>query len=231
METNYNNERRLFKTECKIMSYDEYLNSKYNAPFVDIGHFEGMIYKSDIKIWLNGSVTMEVENGELRLYAATNCYDFSTFIIDVIHKARFIMLKYALDEFTYNSFVSSIKYLFETTVPDNIVLRINHRFTEEVNIPITNDKRDLKLLMNNANIPEYCAYPLVKYTSSNNSVFYITKNGNVVVDSTCTVHFDEFEKVMKIASLVHRLVMVLPGVDVKHSRYFNELIDLISEKQ
>ena len=230
METNYNNERRLFKTVCKIMSYDEYLNSKYNAPFVDIGHFEGMIYKSDIKIWLNGSVTIEVENGEFRLYAATNCYDFTTFIIDVIHKARFIMSKYALDEFTYNSFVSSIKYLFETTVPDNIVLRINHRFTEETNIPITNDKRDLRQLINMVDIPEYCAYPLVKYTSSSNNVFYISKNGNVVVDSACTVQFDEFEKVMKIASLVHRLVMVLPGVDVEHSQSLNELINLISEK-
>ena len=231
METNYNNERQFFKTACKIMSYDEYINSKYNVPFVDIGHFEGMIYKSDIKIWLNDSVTMEVKNGEFKLYAATNCYDFTSFIIDAIHKAKYMMLKYALDEFTYNSFASSIKYLFETVVPDNIVSCINHRFTEEVNIPITNDKRDLKLLMNNANIPEYCAYPLVKYTSSNNSVFYITKNGNVVVDSDCTIQFDEFEKVMKMASLFSNLVMELSGVDVKHSRYFNELIDLISEKQ
>ena len=72
--------------------------------------------------------------------------------------------------------------------------------------------------------------PMLKYTSGN-GVFYILRNGNVVVNSTCTVQFDEFEKIMEMASLLRNYVsMIINDSKDEWPRYFNELINLISEK-
>lgn len=40
MEAIYKSEKRLFGTACKIMQYNDYLDSKHHVPFVDIGHFK-----------------------------------------------------------------------------------------------------------------------------------------------------------------------------------------------
>nr|DAX92052.1 MAG TPA: hypothetical protein [Caudoviricetes sp.] len=229
METNYSNGRQLFKTGCKVMSYNEYLNSKNLIPFVDIGHFEGDEYKSDIKIWLNESVTMEA-NGEFKVYRWFNCNDFASFIVSIIYQIRYIKSNYLLDEFTYSCFASSIKCLFEVAVPDDIISWRNHSFTEETNIPIINGKKDLDLLSDMVNIPCNCEIPLVKYTSPNNSIFYIIRDGNIVVDNTYNVQFDEFEKIIKMTSLIQGVVNDLYHIDAEHSQYLDDLINLISEK-
>ena len=237
MEAIYKSEKRLFGTACKIMQYNDYLDSKHHVPFVDIGHFEEREYKSDIGIWLNGHVTMEAEIGELKAYVPFECIEFTSFIISIIHEVRYIISKGRLDEFTYNSFASSIKYLFDRIIPDNIVSYRNVTFVD-INVPITNDKKDLERLVDTIHISGNSLYPfgnhlqpLVKYTSSNNGVFYILKSGNVAVEDNCIVSFDEFEKIMKMASLL-RLYINMEMFDIKdgRSQYFDELINLISEK-
>ena len=239
METIYKSEKRLFGTACKVMQYNDYLNSKQHGhvPFVDIGHFEEREYKSDIRIWLNGYVTMEAEIGELKAYVPFECIEFTSFIVSIIHQAKYIISKDSLDEFTYNSFTSSIKYLFDRVIPDNIVSYRNVTFAD-IDIPITNDKKDLKQLVDIIYKPGSLLYPfgnhlqpLVKYTSSNKAVFYILKSGNVVVEGPYIVSFNVFEKIMKMASLL-RLYINTEIFNNKNGRsqYFDNLINLISEK-
>ena len=226
-----NIERHVFLTACKVMHYNDYRDRKHNVPFVDIGYFEGKTYKSDIKIWLNRHVTIETEIGELKTYTPFECQEFTSFIISTIHQAKYIISKGLLDEFTYNSLTSSIGYLFSRVVFNHIVSYRNLNIGEDVDIPITNDKRDLEQLLDIINTSKSYLDPLVKYTSPSNSVFYILRSGNVVVEGTYIVPFDEFEKVMKMASLLQRYVVLqMNNIKDESSRYFDDLINLISEK-
>ena len=237
MEAIYKSEKRLFGTACKIMQYNDYLDSKHHVPFVDIGHFEEREYKSDIGIWLKGHVTMEAEIGELKAYIPFECIEFTSFIVSIIHEAKYIISKGRLDEFTYNSFASSIKCLFDRVIPDNIVSYRNVTFAD-VDIPITNDKKDLERLGDIIYEPGSLLYPfgnhlqpLVKYTSSDKAVFYILKSGNVVVEGPYIVSFDEFEKIMEMASLLWLYINTeIFNIKDGRSQYLDELINLISEK-
>ena len=225
-----NNGGCILLTACKVMHYNDYLDPKHFVPFVDIGHSKGKEYKSDIKIWLNGQVTIETEIGEVKVYTPFECQEFTTFIIDTIHKAKYIMSKRLLDEFTYNSFASSIRYLFDRVAPEHIVSYRDLNIGEDADIPITNDKEDLEQLLDTINMSRNYLDPFVKYTSPNKAVFYILKSGNVVVEGTYTVQLDEFEKVMKMASLLQGCVnMHIFNIKAARSRYFDELINLISE--
>ena len=128
-------------------------------------------------------------------------------------------------------FLTACKVMHYRVVFNHIVSYRNLNIGEDVDIPITNDKRDLEQLLDIINTSKSYLDPLVKYTSPSNSVFYILRSGNVVVEGTYIVPFDEFEKVMKMASLLQRYV-VLQMNDIKDesSRYFDDLINLISEK-
>lgn len=234
METKCNIERNFFKTACKVMNYNEYRAADPSVPFTDIGHLEGKEYKSDIKIWITGSVTMEAENDAFKTYEPFECNEFTSFIVSIIHKAKYIVSKgfLDLDEFTYNSLVGSIKYLFEKVVPYEIASYDSHPFINDADIPITNDKADLDQLNNLIDTMTERAFlcPVLKYTT-NNSVFYILRSGNVIVNSTYTVQFDEFEKIMEMSSLLRNYVsMIINDSKDEWPRYFNELINLISEK-
>lgn len=232
METKRNIERKFFKTVCKVMSYNEYIATDHTIPFTNIGHLEGKEYKSDIKIWINGSVTMEAENNTFKTYKPFECNEFTAFIISTISKAKYIVSKGLLDEFTYNSLAGSIKYLFEKVIPYEITPYDSQPFIKDTDIPIANDKADLDQLINLIDTMTMKAFltPMLKYTSGN-GVFYILRNGNVVVNSTCTVQFDEFEKIMEMASLLRNYVsMIINDSKDEWPRYFNELINLISEK-
>ena len=109
METKCNIERNFFKTVCRVMNYNEYLTADHPVPFTDIGHLEGNEYKSDIKIWLNGIVTIEAENDTFKTYEPFECNEFTSFIVSTIHKAKYIVSKGLLDEFTYNSFAVKVR--------------------------------------------------------------------------------------------------------------------------
>jgi len=231
METKCNIERNFFKTACKVMSYNEYLTADYPVPFTDIGHLEGNEYKSDIKIWLNGIVTMEAENDTFKTYEPFECNEFTSFIVSTIHKAKYIVSKGLLDEFTYNSFADSIKYLFEKVVPYEIASYDSHPFIKDTDIPIINDKANLDQLIDMMDTMTKKSFltPVLKYVSNNN-VFYILRSGNVVVNSTCTVRFNEFERIMEISSLLKNCIsMIIIDDKDEWSRYFNDLVNLISE--
>nr|DAR95108.1 MAG TPA: hypothetical protein [Caudoviricetes sp.] len=231
METKCNIERNFFKTVCRVMNYNEYLTADYPVPFTDIGHLEGNEYKSDIKIWLNGTVTMEAENDTFKTYEPFECNEFTSFIISTIHKAKYIVSKGLLDEFTYNSFADSIKYLFEKVVPYEIASYDSHPFIKDTDIPIINDKANLDQLIDLIDTMTKKSFltPVLKYISNNN-VFYILRSGNVVVNSTCTVRFNEFGRIMEISSLLKNCIsMIIIDDKDEWSRYFNDLVNLISE--
>ena len=127
--------------------------------------------------------------------------------------------------------------MFDRVIPDNIVSYRNVTFAD-VDIPITNDKKDLERLGDIIYRPGSLLYqfgnhlqPLVKYTSSDKAVFYILKSGNVVVEGPYIVSFDEFEKIMEMASLLWLYINTeIFNIKDGRSRYFDELINLISEK-
>ena len=175
---------------------------------------------------------MEAENNTFKTYKPFECNEFTAFIISTISKAKYIVSKGLLDEFTYNSLAGSIKYLFEKVILYEITPYDSQPFIKDTDIPIANDKADLDQLINLIDTMTMKAFltPMLKYTSGN-GVFYILRNGNVVVNSTCTVQFDEFEKIMEMASLLRNYVsMIINDSKDEWPRYFNELINLISEK-
>jgi hypothetical protein len=231
METNCGNERKVFRTECRVMTYEDYLKKDLSIPFVDIGHFEGSKqFKSDISIWLDGTVRMETENGSLKLYRPFWCTEFTSFIVCNLYKAKYIMMKDALDEFTYKSFAASIKNLAKSCVPYEIVScgRISYD-EKEIKIPFTKDGYDLKLL-ERLILVGIELQPMAKYVASNGSIFYIRRNGNIMVDKSCTVSFDEFDKIMYISSLVETYItMVVNDIKETRSDCLEKLMSIISE--
>ena len=232
METNCGNERRVFRTECRVMGYKDYLKKDLSIPFVDIGHFEGSKqFKSDISIWLDGTVKMEVENGSLKLYRPFWCTEFTSFIVCNLYKAKYIMMKDALDEFTYKSFAASIRILAKECVPYEIVScgRISYD-EKDIKIPFTKDGYDLKLL-ERLILVGIELHPMAKYVASNGSVFYIRRNGNIMVDKSCTVSFDEFDKIMYLSSLVNTYIdLTINDIKETRSDCLEKLMSLISEK-
>ena len=232
METNYRDERKVFRTECRVMTYEDYLKKDLSIPFVDIGHFEGSkLFKSDISIWLDGTVRMEVENGSLKLYRPFWCLDFSSFIVSTLYKAKYIMMKDSLDEFTYKSFAASIINLAKVCLPCEIVSCGKISYDEKgIKIPFTKDGYDLKLL-ERLILVDIELQPMAKYVASNGSVFYIRRNGNIMVDKSCTVSFDEFDKIMYLSSLVDTYIdLTINDIKETRSECLEKLMSLISEK-
>lgn len=232
METNCGNERRVFRTECRVMRYEDYLKKDLSIPFVDIGHFEGSKqFKSDISIWLDGTVKMEVENGSLKLYRPFWCGEFTSFMLCNMYKAKYIMMKDSLDEFTYKSFAASIRNLAKACVPYEIVSCGRISYDEKcIKIPFTKDGYDLKLL-ERLILVSIELQPMAKYVASNGSVFYIRINGNIMVDKSCTVSFDEFDKIMYLSSLVNTYInLTINDIKETRSEYLEKLMSLISEK-
>lgn len=232
METNCNNERRTFRTECRVMTYEDYLKRDLSIPFVDIGHFEGSKqFKSDISIWLDGTVKMEVENGSLKLYRPFWCGEFTSFMVCNMYKAKYIMMKDSLDEFTYKSFAASIRNLAKACVPYEIVSCGRISYDEKcIKIPFTKDGYDLKLL-ERLILVGIELQPMAKYVASNGSVFYIRRNGNIMVDKSCTVSFDEFDKIMYLSSLVNTYInLTINDIKETRSEYLEKLMSIISEK-
>lgn len=231
METNYRDERKVFRTECRVMTYEDYLKKDLSIPFVDIGHFEGSkLFKSDISIWLDGTVRMEVENGSLKLYRPFWCIDFTSFIVCNLYKAKYIMMKDSLDEFTYKSFAVSIRNLAKECVPYEIVSCGRISYDEKgIKIPFTKDGYDLKLL-ERLILVGIELQPMAKYVASNGSVFYIRKNGNIMVDKSCTVSFDEFDKIMYLSSLVDTYIdLTINDIKETRSDCLEKLMSIISE--
>lgn len=232
METNYRDERKVFRTECRVMSYEDYLKKDLSIPFVDIGHFEGSKqFKSDISIWLDGTVRMEVENGSLKLYRPFWCGEFTSFMVCNMYKAKYIMMKDSLDEFTYKSFAASIRNLAKACVPYEIVSCGRISYDEKcIKIPFTKDGYDLKLL-ERLILVSIELQPMAKYVASNGSVFYIRINGNIMVDKSCTVSFDEFDKIMYLSSLVNTYInLTINDIKETRSEYLEKLMSIISEK-
>lgn len=231
METNCGNERRVFRTECRVMGYEDYLKKDLSIPFVDIGHFEGSKqFKSDISIWLDGTVRMEVENGSLKLYKPFWCGEFTSFMVCNMYKAKYIMMKDSLDEFTYKSFAASIRFLAKECVPYEIVScgRISYD-EKDIKIPFTKDGYDLKLL-ERLILVGIELQPMAKYVASNGSVFYIRRNGNIMVDKLCTVSFDEFDKIMYLSSLVSTYInLTINDIKETRSECLERLMSIISE--
>lgn len=232
METNCNNERRVFRTECRVMTYEDYLKKDLSIPFVDIGHFEGSKqFKSDISIWLDGTVRIEVENGSLKLYKPFWCGEFTSFMVCNMYKAKYIMMKDSLDEFTYKSFAASIRNLAKECVPYEIVScgRISYD-EKDIKIPFTKDGYDLKLL-ERLILVGIELQPMAKYVASNGSVFYIRRNGNIMVDKSCKVSFDEFDKIMYLSSLVNTYInLTINDIKETRSECLEKLMSIISEK-
>lgn len=232
METNYRDERKVFRTECRVMTYEDYLKKDLSIPFVDIGHFEGSKqFKSDISIWLDGTVKMEVENGSLKLYRPFWCLEFTSFIVSTLYKAKYIMMKDSLDEFTYKSFAASIRNLARACLPCEIVSCGKISYDEKcIKIPFTKDGYDLKLL-EQLILVGIELQPMAKYVASNGSVFYIRRNGNIMVDKSCTVSFDEFDKIMYLSSLVDTYIdLTINDIKETRSECLDKLMSLISEK-
>lgn len=232
METNCGNERRVFRTECRVMGYKDYLKKDLSIPFVDIGHFEGSkMFKSDISIWLDGTVRMEVENGSLKLYRPFWCIEFTSFIVCNLYKAKYIMMKDSLDEFTYKSFAASIRNLAKVCLPCEIVSCGKISYDEKgIKIPFTKDGYDLKLL-ERLILVDIELQPMAKYVASNGSVFYIRRNGNIMVDKSCTVSFDEFDKIMYLSSLVDTYIdLTINDIKETRSECLERLMSVISEK-
>lgn len=232
METNCGNERRVFRTECRVMGYKDYLKKDLSIPFVDIGHFEGSKqFKSDISIWLDETVRMETENGSLKLYRPFWCLDFSSFIVSTLYKAKYIMMKDSLDEFTYKSFAASIRNLAKTCLPYEIVSCGRISYDEKgIKIPFTKDGYDLKLL-ERLILVGIELQPMAKYVASNGSVFYIRRNGNIMVDKSCVVSFDEFDKIMYLSSLVDTYIdLTINDIKETRSECLERLMSIISEK-
>lgn len=232
METNYSNERKVFRTECRVMTYEDYLKKDLSIPFVDIGHFEGSkLFKSDISIWLDGTVRMEVENGSLKLYRPFWCIDFTSFIVCTLYKAKYIMMKDSLDEFTYKSFAVSIRNLAKECVPYEIISCGRISYDEKgIKIPFTKDGYDLKLL-ERLILVGIELQPMAKYVASNGSIFYIRRNGNIMVDKSCKVSFDEFDKIMYLSSLVDTYIdLTINDIKETRSECLERLMSIISEK-
>ena len=209
-----------------------YLKKDLSIPFVDIGHFEGSKqFKSDISIWLDGTVRMEVENGSLKLYRPFWCLDFTSFIVCNLYKAKYIMMKDSLDEFTYKSFAASIRNLAKECVPYEIVSCGKISYDEKgIKIPFTKYGYDLKLL-ERLILVDIELQPMAKYVASNGSVFYIRRNGNIMVDKSCTVSFDEFDKIMYLSSLVDTYIdLTINDIKETRSECLDKLMSLISEK-
>lgn len=231
METNCSNERKVFRTECRVMSYEDYLKKDLSIPFVDIGHFEGSKqFKSDISIWLDGTVRMEVENGSLKLYKPFWCGEFTSFMVCNMYKAKYIMMKDSLDEFTYKSFAASIRNLAKECVPYEIVSCGRISYDEKgIKIPFTKDGYDLKLL-ERLILVSIELQPMAKYVASNGSVFYIRGNGNIMVDKSCMVSFDEFDKIMYLSSLVDTYIdLTINDIKETRSECLEKLMSVISE--
>lgn len=232
METNCGDERRVFRTECRVMTYEDYLKKDLSIPFVDIGHFEGSKqFKSDISIWLDGTVRMETENGSLKLYRPFWCGEFTSFIVCNLYKAKYIMMKDNLDRFTYKSFAASIRNLAKVCLPCEIVSCGKISYDEKgIKIPFTKDGYDLKLL-ERLILVDIELQPMAKYVASNGSVFYIRRNGNIMVDKSCTVSFDEFDKIMYLSSLVDTYIdLTINDIKETRSECLDKLMSLISEK-
>lgn len=231
METNCSNERRTFRTECRVMEYKDYLKKDLSIPFVDIGHFEGSKqFKSDISIWLDGTVRMEVENGSLKLYKPFWCGEFTSFMVCNMYKAKYIMMKDSLDEFTYKSFAVSIRNLARACVPYEIISCGRISYDEKgIKIPFTKDGYDLKLL-ERLILVGIELQPMAKYVASNGSIFYIRRNGNIMVDKSCTVSFDEFDKIMYLSSLVDTYIdLTINDIKETRSECLEKLMSVISE--
>ena len=231
METNYRYERKVFRTECRVMTYEDYLKKDLSIPFVDIGHFEGSKqFKSDISIWLDGTVRMEVENGSLKLYKPFWCGEFTSFMVCNMYKAKYIMMKDSLDEFTYKSFAVSIRNLAKECVPYEIVSCGRISYDEKgIKIPFTKDGYDLKLL-ERLILVGIELQPMAKYVASNGSVFYIRRNGNIMVDKSCTVSFDEYEKIIYLSTLVETYItMVVNDIKETRSDCLEKFMSIISE--
>lgn len=232
METNYSNERKVFRTECRVMGYKDYLKKDLSIPFVDIGHFEGSkLFKSDISIWLDGTVRMEAENGSLKLYRPFWCLEFTSFIVSTLYKAKYIMMKDSLDEFTYKSFAASIRNLAKECVPYEIISCGRISYDEKgIKIPFTKDGYDLKLL-ERLILVGIELQPMAKYVASNGSIFYIRRNGNIMVDKSCKVSFDEFDKIMYLSSLVDTYIdLTINDIKETRSECLEKLMSVISEK-
>ena len=213
------------------MTYEDYLKKDLSIPFIDIGHFEdSKIFKSDISIWLDGTVKMEVENGSLKLYRPFWCAEFTSFMVCNMYKAKYIMMKDSLDEFTYKSFAASIRNLAKACVPYEIVSCGRISYDEKcIKIPFTKDGYDLKLL-ERLILVSIELQPMAKYVASNGSVFYIRINGNIMVDKSCTVSFDEFDKIMYLSSLVNTYInLTINDIKETRSECLEKLMSTISE--
>ena len=214
------------------MTYEYYLKKDPSKPFIDIGHFEdSKVFKSDISIWLDGTVRMEVENGSLKLYRPFWCGEFTSFMVCNMYKAKYIMMKDSLDEFTYKSFAASIRNLAKVCLPYEIVSCGKISYDEKcTKIPFTKDGYDLKLL-ERLILVGIELQPMAKYVASNGSVFYIRRNGNIMVDKSCTVSFDEFDKIMYLSSLVDTYIdLTINDIKETRSECLERLMSIISEK-